>query len=120
VGGIENRLRRLEEKAPARELEPSPSFVKLTGALDEFGLLKGSRAVHYRAGRRIEPEDIPQRVLGPGHTHAQLLTLAAERAAARTGAEAFPLEHVPAVAEALMVLHEATGGELEAEADREA
>ncbi len=38
----------------------------------------------------IVPEDIPGRELGPGYTHAQLLTLAAERAVTKARAETFP------------------------------
>ncbi len=119
MGGIENRLRRLEGKAPVEEPEPTPAFVKMMAALDELAALKGSGAVHYRGGRRIEPEGIPGRELGPGHTHAQLFALAAECASAKAGAEVFPLEDVPAVVDALAALHEVSGGDPGAVADSE-
>ena len=122
MGSIENRLRRLEERTPAREPEHTPAFSKLRATLDELAALKSSRAPGYRGGVPIVPEDIPGRVpgreLGPGYTHAQLYTLAAERASVRVGAEVFPLEDVPAAVEALAVLHKARGGDPEAVADR--
>ena len=117
MGSVESRLRRLEEKAPAREQEHTPAFIKLHATLHELAALRSSGAVHYRGGRRIEPEDIPLRELGPGYTHAQLYTLAAERASARVGAEVFPPEDVPAAIGALVALHEARGGEPKAVAD---
>jgi hypothetical protein len=118
VGSIENRLRRLEEKAAAQEPEYTPAFVKMVAVLDELAALRGSGAVHYRGGVPIEPEDIPGRTLGPGHTYGQLYALAAERASAKAGAEVFPLEDVPAAVEALVALHEAHGGDPGAVADR--
>ena len=36
--------------------------------LEEFASLKASRAVHHRGGKRIEPEDIPGKILGFGYT----------------------------------------------------
>jgi hypothetical protein len=118
VGSIENRLRRLEEKAPAEKPEPTPAFVKLAATLDELGALKGSRAGGYRGEVPIVPEDIPGRELGPGYTHVQLYALAAERASAKAGAGVFPLEDVSAVVDALVALHEARGGDPEVVADR--
>ncbi|HKH37928.1 MAG TPA: hypothetical protein VKA82_12270 [Rubrobacter sp.] len=47
--------------------------------LDEFARLKASRAVGYRAGKRIEPENIPRRILGAGYTKGQLWELAVRR-----------------------------------------
>jgi hypothetical protein len=119
VGSVESRLRRLEEKAPAREQEHTPAFIKLHATLHELAALRSSGAVHYRGGRRIEPEDIPLRELGPGYSHGQLYALAAERASARVGAEVFSLEDVPAAVEALVVLHKAHGRDPEAVDDRE-
>ena len=118
MGSIENRLRRLEGRTPAREPEHTPAFIKLRATLDELAALKSSRAPGYRGGVPIVPEDIPGRERGPGYTHAQLYTLAAERASVRVGAEVFPLEDVPAAVEALAVLHKARGGDPEAVADR--
>jgi hypothetical protein len=47
--------------------------------LDEFASLKASRAVHYRGGKRIEPEDIPAKILGPGYTKGDVCELAERR-----------------------------------------
>lgn len=83
-------MQRLEERTPAQAPEPTPAFGKLRATLDELGALKSSGACGYRGGVSIVPEDSPGRELGPGYTHAQLLTLAAERAAAKARAETFP------------------------------
>jgi hypothetical protein len=47
--------------------------------LDEFASLKASRAVHYRGGKRIEPEDIPAKILGPGYIKGDVWELAKRR-----------------------------------------
>jgi hypothetical protein len=47
--------------------------------LDEFASLKASRAVHYRGGKRIVPEDIPAKILGPGYTKGDVWELAERR-----------------------------------------
>ena len=90
LGSIENRWQRLEERTPVQAPEPTPAFVKLRATLDELAALKSSGACGYRGGGSIVPEDIPGRELGPGYTRAQLLTLAAERAAAKARAGTFP------------------------------
>jgi hypothetical protein len=51
--------------------------------LDEFARLKASRAVHYRARMRVEPEDIPGKILGPGYTSEQMWELAERRVSER-------------------------------------
>jgi hypothetical protein len=47
--------------------------------LDEFARLKASGAVHYRGGKRIESEDIPGTILGPGYTTEDVWELARRR-----------------------------------------
>jgi hypothetical protein len=50
--------------------------------LGEVASLKASRAVHYRGGTpmvRIEPEDIPGKILGPGYTPEDVWKLARRR-----------------------------------------
>jgi hypothetical protein len=90
LGSIENRLQRLGEGTPAQAPEPTPAFGKLRATLDELAALKSSGVCGYRGGVSIVPEDSPGRELGPGYTHAQLLTLAVERAAAKARAGTFP------------------------------
>jgi hypothetical protein len=51
--------------------------------LNEFAYLKASRAVHYRDGMRVEPEDIPGKILGSGYTSEQMWALAAKRVSER-------------------------------------
>ncbi len=55
--------------------------------LDEFARLKAARAVHYRAGKRIEGEDIPLRLLGPGYTTEDVWRLAHRRVLERAAFE---------------------------------
>jgi hypothetical protein len=47
--------------------------------LDEFARLKASGAVHYRGGKRVEPEDIPGKILGPAYTLEDVWELARRR-----------------------------------------
>jgi hypothetical protein len=47
--------------------------------LEEFASLKASRAVHYRGNKRIEPEDIPGKILGPGYSTEDVWELARKR-----------------------------------------
>jgi len=56
----------------------------LRDTLDEFAGLKASGAVHYRAGKRIEPEDIPGKILGPGYTWGDVWELARRRVLERS------------------------------------
>jgi hypothetical protein len=51
----------------------------LRDILDVFARLKSSRAVHYRGGVRIEPEDIPVKFLGSGNTAEQMWELTDRR-----------------------------------------
>jgi hypothetical protein len=48
--------------------------------LGELAALRASGATHLRAGVRVDPKDIPRKVLGPGYTHGQLVGLAVSRA----------------------------------------
>ena len=80
MGSIEKRLKNLERFVGPPEDEGAEhrrSVVR--DILDELAGLKASRAVHYRAMVRIEPEDIPGKILGPDHTTEQLWELAERR-----------------------------------------
>jgi hypothetical protein len=55
--------------------------------LDEFASLKASCAVHYRGNKRIEPEDIPGKILGPGYTTEDVWELARKRVLERSRSE---------------------------------
>jgi hypothetical protein len=83
VARIERRIAALEGL-----IQPPPSPKDKAAALqtalireilDEFASLKASRAVHYRGGKRIEPEDIPAEILGPGYTEEDVWELAERR-----------------------------------------
>jgi hypothetical protein len=80
VGSIDKRIEDLERLVGPPEDEAAErrrSVARET--LDEFAALKASRAVHYRAGVRVEPEDMPGTILGPDYTTEQLWELAAKR-----------------------------------------
>jgi hypothetical protein len=62
-----------------------PFRLDLFAIFDEISVLKSSRAVHYRAGQRIEPVDIPGRLLGEDYTPEQLRELAISRALEKRG-----------------------------------
>lgn len=85
MGSLNGRIRRLEELIGPAESEDEVAALRhaITRAiLDEYAHLKASRAVHYRGGNppvRIEPEDIPGKILGPGYTSGQLIELAIRR-----------------------------------------
>ena len=84
MGSIGKRIEVLERLVGPPEDEAAErrrSIARET--LDEFAYLKASRAVHYRAGVRVEPEDIPGKILGPVYTTKQLWELAAKRAIER-------------------------------------
>jgi hypothetical protein len=89
MAGINRRIKDLEGR-----IQPPPEdeavarrkvLIRLT--LDEFARLKASRAVHYRAGRRIEGEDIPLKILGPGYSREDLWELAHQRVLERAAFE---------------------------------
>jgi hypothetical protein len=86
MGSIERRIEDLEQRligpAADEEAERRRAVVHNTvvhNILDEFAGLKASRAVHYRGGKRIEPEDIPGKILGPGYTTRDVWELAERR-----------------------------------------
>jgi len=79
---FERRMQALERRfAAAIDTDarsgPDPDLIAI---FDELSALKSSRAVHYRAGVRIEPENIPQKILGDNYTRAELRELAIARA----------------------------------------
>jgi hypothetical protein len=85
---IKDRVRRLEERIGEPEDEGAAMRSAIRNAvLDELGRLKASRAVQYRGGpdgpTRIEPEDIPGKILGPSYTRGELIQLAIRRALVR-------------------------------------
>jgi hypothetical protein len=47
--------------------------------LGEFASLKASCAVHYRGGERIEPQNLPEKILGSGYSTEDLMELARRR-----------------------------------------
>ena len=81
MGGLGRRIGGLERRLQAGEPRgPSAAFSHLMAILGELAALRASGATHLRGGVRVEPEDIPRRVLGPGYTHGQLVGLAVSRA----------------------------------------
>jgi hypothetical protein len=91
MASIDKRIEALEGliQPPA---SPEDKAVALRRALirdtlDELARLKASGAVHYRAGKRIEGEDIPLRILGPGYTRADVWELAHRRVLERAARE---------------------------------
>jgi hypothetical protein len=66
----------------AQRVGPDPDFIAIA---DELQALKASRASHYRAGVRIEGEDIPRKVLGEDYTREELRALAISRAFEKRG-----------------------------------
>jgi hypothetical protein len=81
MAGINRRLKDLEGRIqpPEEDEATARRRVLLRATLDELARLKASGAVHYRAGRRIEGEDIPLRILGPGYTREDVWELAHRR-----------------------------------------
>jgi hypothetical protein len=84
----DRRLHALEtlfqESEDAASPRPRPNR-ELWAILDELASLKASRAVGYRGGVRIEPEDIPQKILGPDYTRPELWELAIARGLEKQG-----------------------------------
>jgi hypothetical protein len=87
---FERRVQALERRfAEASDTDarsgPDPDLIAI---FDELSALKSSRAVRYRAGVRIEPENIPQKILGDNYTGAELRELAIARAFEKQGRSA--------------------------------
>jgi hypothetical protein len=86
VTSPEKRVERLEqqfaEATEGRPIGPDPDLVAI---FDELSLLKSSRAVRYRGGVRLEPENLPEKLLGEDYTREQLLELAIARALEKRG-----------------------------------
>ena len=80
MGSIDKRLEVLERLVEPPEDEAAERRRSVAREiLNEFARLKASGAAHYRAGVRIEPEDIPGKILGPSYTTEQVWELAAKR-----------------------------------------
>jgi hypothetical protein len=82
MASIDKSISDLQRQLGRADQEPSEAYLQLKAVIIELSGLKASAAVHYRAGRRVEGENIPRRVLGPGYTHADLFALAVERCVA--------------------------------------
>jgi hypothetical protein len=84
MGSIERRIEYLEQhiRPPEKDKDAALRRALINDILDELASLKASRAVHYRGGTpmvRIEPEDIPGKILGPGYTPEDVWKLARRR-----------------------------------------
>jgi len=83
MGSLAKRIEALEGliQPPASPKDEAAALRRklMRNILDEFARLKASRAVGYRAGKRIEPENIPGRILGPGYTKGELWEIAVRR-----------------------------------------
>jgi hypothetical protein len=81
VASLDKRLEYLEQRIrpPEKDKAAALQTALIRDILDEFASLKASRAVHYRGGKRIEPEDIPGKILGPGYTKEDVWELARRR-----------------------------------------
>ena len=78
MGSLDKRIADLQRRL-VRTTEPSEAYLQLKAVIKELSGLKASASVHYRAGRRVEGENIPRRVLGPGYNHDDLWRLAVFR-----------------------------------------
>jgi hypothetical protein len=84
MGSINKRIEYLEQhiRPPEKDKDAALRRALMHDILDELASLKASRAVHYRGGTpmvRIEPEDIPGKILGPGYTPEDVWKLARRR-----------------------------------------
>jgi len=81
MGSLERRIEYLEQRIrpPEKDKAAALQTALIRDMLDEFASLKASGAVHYRGGKRIEPEDIPAKILGPGYTKGDVWELAERR-----------------------------------------
>lgn len=112
MGGIDRRLEDLKRRIlRSAHPETSAASVHLRVILNELGALKSSCAEHQRGGVRMEPENIPRRILGPGYTHVDLLRLAVSRS---VGAGRVPAERVEAYVRFLRESWERAGKDLDA------
>ena len=90
MGSIDKRIESLEQRIRPPELEDEDAALRtalIRDTLDELASLKASRAVHYRGGKRIEPEDMPGKILGPGYTTEDVWKLARKRVLERSRSE---------------------------------
>ncbi len=84
MGSIDKRISRLEQNRPPEE-DPQADlkWAVTRDILNELARLKASRSTNsWRGGDpmvRIEPEDIPGKILGEGYTHGQMMELAVRR-----------------------------------------
>jgi hypothetical protein len=81
VASLDKRIEYLEQRIrpPEKDKAAALQTALIRDILDEFASLKASRAVHYRGGKRIEPEDMPGKILGPGYTTDDVWELARRR-----------------------------------------
>jgi hypothetical protein len=80
VESIDKRLEDLERLVEPPEDEGTERRRALMReVLNELASLRASGAAYYRAGVRVEPEDIPTKILGPGYSREQLWELAERR-----------------------------------------
>jgi hypothetical protein len=84
VANVDDRLSKLEKGLPPEEdPEADLKWAVTCDILEEYSHLKASRAKNsWRGGTpmvRIEPEDIPGKILGEGYTHGQMMGLAVRR-----------------------------------------
>jgi len=89
MASLDKRITDLEGRIPPPEEDEAVARRRalIRDTLDEFARLKAARAVHYRAGRRIEGEDIPLKILGPGYTREDVRELARRRVLERAAFE---------------------------------
>ena len=81
MASLDKRIEYLEQRIrpPEKDKAAALQTALIRDILDEFASLKASRAVHYRGGKRIKPEDIPGKILGPGYTKEDVWELARRR-----------------------------------------
>jgi hypothetical protein len=94
MGSVDRRIEELE-RLLAESGEPRGPSRQMIAILNEVASLKASCADRWTGEKnmtRVEGENIPRKVLGPGYTHRDLWRLAVERASA---SEALPEEDVP-------------------------
>jgi hypothetical protein len=78
---LNGHLERLKAQIPTPE-DKGAAFRRavMRSVMNEFGRLKASRATNtFRGGVRVEPEDIPGKILGSGCTTGQMVELAIRR-----------------------------------------
>ena len=81
MASLDKRIEYLEQRirSPEKDKAAALQTALIRDILDEFASLKASGAVHYRGGKRIEPEDIAAKILGPGYTTKDVWELARRR-----------------------------------------